>query len=615
MRRVSVLLACLWLLGWSAGWAGGSAAAGSGREVRLDAVPLGFVRPEAALTAATPEAELQIVSDARYDVQPASSRVRITVDATISNTHKDTPPVRSYYDTGYLAVLPGTANFAVTSPGAKPTVTIRSKTATYTLLAIHFGRRLYGGHHTPLRLTFNLPDKGGAAVRDVRIGTSLIAFPAWSFATTGATGGSVTVVFPAGYNVQVQAGAIPGPSTGASRTIVYASGTLAAPLSFYAYFVADRPGTFKETSTVVDVSGTQVPVVIRAWADDAAWGTRVSALVRRGLPALGAAIGLAYGGAGARRRGGGQPDDRWLRGPVRPGRRDDRRRVLRRFLRCPARGGARLVQRAARVGALDQRGLRLVVRGPGGHGPEGRSQASGPDQGAPGGEDSAQRMGGRRPSRRGDRGLRLCRDLPARRVDRETGRHGRAPFGLGGGRHRRAGLPAAARDVGTRGRRDAARLARPAGPAGGANGRRVRRPLVDLGPSTRGGSHARRPVPGPIRLRGGCGRGGRLGSAAGRPRGDVGVAVRPGRDPDRRVAGGAGEASPRSRRRPPRPGSRRRRPSRPPSRAVPDRLPPQQRRRRSSRRSTPSSRRRARRAGSTESSSRSDCLACSRSST
>ena len=292
MRRVGILLAWLCLAGWSAGTTiaathGGTTTAGT--DVRLEAP---------ALFAATPETELQIASNTQYVVQPANSRIRITVDATISNTHRDTPPVRSYFDTGYLAVLPGATNLAVTSPGAKPTVSVRSQTNTYTLLAIKFGRRLYGGHHTPLRLTFNLPDTGGTAVRDVRIGESLIAFPAWAFATTGATGGSVTVVFPPGYNVQVLAGTVRGPSGGTGNTTVYRSGTLADPLSFYAYFVADRPGAFRETSVVVDVAGTQVPVRIRGWADDPGWVTRVSSLLRRGLPALGTAIGLAYGGQG-----------------------------------------------------------------------------------------------------------------------------------------------------------------------------------------------------------------------------------------------------------------------------------------------------------------------------
>jgi hypothetical protein len=260
--------------------------------VGLSVAPL--VVPDAV--AAAPE--LQITADARYDVRPDRARVHVTLDATITNTHIDAAGVRTYYDTGYLAVLPGSANFEVTSPGAKPTVSIRSQTRSYTLLTIKLGRRLYAGRHTPLQLQFDLPDKGGTALRDVRVGTSLIAFPVWAFATTDTPGGSVSVVFPPGYNVQQQVGVLPPPVDGPGGSVVYTSGSLAKPLAFYAYFIADRPGAFTETRLAARVGTSDVPIVIRAWSDDRAWGTRIGSLVRRGLPALGAAIGLPYRGTG-----------------------------------------------------------------------------------------------------------------------------------------------------------------------------------------------------------------------------------------------------------------------------------------------------------------------------
>jgi len=242
--------------------------------------------------------ELQITADARYDVRPDRARVHVTLDATITNTHRDAAGVRTYYDTGYLAVLPGSANFQATSPGATPTVSIRSQTRSYTLLTIKLGRRLYAGRHTPLQLQFDLPDKGGTALRDVRVGTSLVAFPVWAFATTDTPGGSVTVVFPPGYNVQQQVGGLPAPADGPGGSVVYTSGSLAKPLAFYAYFIADRPGAFTETRLAARVGTRDVPIAIRAWSDDRAWGTRIGSLVRRGLPALGAAIGLPYRGTG-----------------------------------------------------------------------------------------------------------------------------------------------------------------------------------------------------------------------------------------------------------------------------------------------------------------------------
>ncbi|HVA85276.1 MAG TPA: hypothetical protein VNF73_03040 [Candidatus Saccharimonadales bacterium] len=260
--------------------------------------PTSIGPPVLVPTAARPLPDLSIVTAARYDVQPVAHRVRITVDATIANNRVDTKTTRYYFDTAVLAVLPGAKAFAVSSPGASPAVRVRSATATYTLLTIDLGRRLYSGHHTPLRLVFDLPDPGGAPSRDVLIGPTLASFPVWAFATASTPGSSVTVVFPAGYNVQVSAGQAPPASTDSNGSAVYRSGVLAAPLTFYWYFVADRPGAFVERPMIVRVAGDQVPLIIRAWADDPAWGTRIGSLFERGLPVLGTAIGLPYRGQG-----------------------------------------------------------------------------------------------------------------------------------------------------------------------------------------------------------------------------------------------------------------------------------------------------------------------------
>ena len=72
--------------------------------------------------------------------------------------------------------------------------------------------------------------------------------------------------------------------------------------------------------------------------------------------------------------GGGQPLDRRLCRPVRPGQGRRRDRLLRRRLRRPPRGRARLVQRLAARRPLGERGVRLVLRAPGGRGPQGQGR-------------------------------------------------------------------------------------------------------------------------------------------------------------------------------------------------------------------------------------------------
>jgi hypothetical protein len=250
----------------------------------------------ASPVAAAPPPELQIAGDARYEVQPDQRRVRVTFDATVTNRHHDTGSTRTYFDTAYLAVLPGSSGFAISSTGATPVVSITSRVPAYTLLAIRLGRRLYAGRHASFRLQFDLKATGGTGQRDVRVGTSLAAFPVWAFATAATPGGSVTVVVPQGFTVQQQAGSLAGPTAGPSGSLVFRSGPIATPLAFYAYVIADRPGAFKQIEVSAPAGGATVHVTIRAWVDDPAWGARVAALVRRGLPALATAVGLPYPG-------------------------------------------------------------------------------------------------------------------------------------------------------------------------------------------------------------------------------------------------------------------------------------------------------------------------------
>jgi hypothetical protein len=257
-----------------AGWPGG---AGTAETVR----------------AAAPD--LTIVSSARYDVQPSRKRVRVTVNLTLTNRLKDTVTRRYYFDHAFLAVLPASSGYALSSTGSgQPSVRVANRTKSYTLLRLDLGQRLGSGKTAAYRLTFDLRDPGGAPTRDLRVGETLVSFPVWAFASDDTPGSSVSVVFPAGYQIQVEAGAIPPPVTAGDGRVTFQSGVLAKPLDFFAYLVADRPGAYKTTTVATTVQDAPVEVVVRSWSDDAPWAKRVGGLVKRGLPALGARIGLPW---------------------------------------------------------------------------------------------------------------------------------------------------------------------------------------------------------------------------------------------------------------------------------------------------------------------------------
>ena len=243
--------------------------------------------------AATPN--LTLVSSARYAVQPGHQRVRVTVDLTLTNHLKDTKTTRYYFNKAYVAVMPEASGFQLTWAGAgTPSVVATKRTKDYTLLRLDLPRRLYGGKTANYSLRFDIVDKGGKATRDVRIGDSLVSFPVWAFASDSTPGSSATVVFPAGFQVEVEAGQIPAATTDSKGRTIFRTGKLAKPLSFFAFLIGDRPGAYTETKVKPVIGTTPVQLTIRSWPEDKAWRKRIGGLVNKALPVMSKAIGLPW---------------------------------------------------------------------------------------------------------------------------------------------------------------------------------------------------------------------------------------------------------------------------------------------------------------------------------
>lgn len=262
--------------------------------VALVAAIAGSLAPVATPHASAAAPDLTLTADSRYEVDPDKGRIHVTVSLTATNHLKDTKTRLYFFDQAYLAVLPGTTGFKITSDTGVPTVKVTSKKADHTMLRIDFNKRLAAGASRTFTLTFDIPDPGGAPTRDLRIGTSLVSFGAWAFASDSTPGGSVTVVFPPDYAVEVQTGEMRKPSKDAAGRTIITSGRLTQPLAFFAYFVADRPNAYTETTRPVEVDGRPLDLAVRAWPDDPAWGERVGALLERGVPALSERIGLPW---------------------------------------------------------------------------------------------------------------------------------------------------------------------------------------------------------------------------------------------------------------------------------------------------------------------------------
>jgi hypothetical protein len=244
------------------------------------------------VAAATPS--LTLVTDATYTVQPADHKVAIRVAITATNHLHDTITKQYYFRTAYLAVLPKTSGFKLTTSGGSPSVSVSKRTATSTLLRLDLGSNLGSGATRQLTLTFDLKDPGGAPDRPIRISPSLVSFYTWAFATPSTPGSTVAVTFPAGYNVTIGRGPLSGPSTAGDGAQTWHSGTLDAPLSFIADVSADHPSDYVDVARTASVGGVDASLVIRSWPDDTPWRKRVGDLVTASLPVLGDAIGLSW---------------------------------------------------------------------------------------------------------------------------------------------------------------------------------------------------------------------------------------------------------------------------------------------------------------------------------
>ena len=253
--------------------------------------PLGAAPAPVALGAGS---DLTLVTSATYTVVPSRAKVHVVMDVTAANHRADTRVNRYYFDHAFLAVQPGVASPRVVTGPSGAAAHISSRSADATMLRLDFGGRLYGGKTTSFRVAFDLTDSGSGARRLVRLGTSLVTFPVWAYASDGATGSRVSVKFPKGYVVAVESGSFASSTKAKDGGVVLATGALANPLGFFAYVSAQQPATYRASKVAVKVSDGTIALTMRAWKDDTAWASRVGTLFRRALPVLRTAIGMAW---------------------------------------------------------------------------------------------------------------------------------------------------------------------------------------------------------------------------------------------------------------------------------------------------------------------------------
>lgn len=237
---------------------------------------------------------LTMTGAATYDVRPTSHLVHVTIQLSVTNHLTDSVIVRRTFSRVELSVPPTATHASATAGTKKVPVSQVSRTASQAVLSVGLGGSLGAGRTTSVTLAFDLPDPGGKPTRAIRVGPSLVTFPVWAFGSAGQAGSKVVVRFPAGYDVRVVAGTLGTPVVAADGSVSLTAGPIADPLAFNAVVAADRPSAFVETKVDLQIGDQPVSLLVRAWPDDAAWGTRMTKLIRSSLPLLAGEIGLPY---------------------------------------------------------------------------------------------------------------------------------------------------------------------------------------------------------------------------------------------------------------------------------------------------------------------------------
>jgi hypothetical protein len=274
------------------------------RNVGKARVGVATILAVAALIApiATPPAlaapEFQVVADTTYQIRTAERLVHVVVDARAASYKPDSGGRQYYYDSVNLVLMGGATTFAASANGAQAAVRIIESAADHVVVAVSLNRNVFYRESTTFHLEFNLPNGSGNG--DVRVGTTVAAFPVWGIGTPDTPGGSVTITVPPNFALDVQGEALPEPTGAIGSGRHYRWASISDPSAFTLFATADLtildPSLFTETDTNAEVEGSEVRITVRAWRDDSAWGQRISKRITEALPVLGDLIGIEYFG-------------------------------------------------------------------------------------------------------------------------------------------------------------------------------------------------------------------------------------------------------------------------------------------------------------------------------
>ncbi len=225
-------------------------------------------------------AEYTLETSATYDVRPDDGEIAVTVEVTFTNTTPDPSGQFSVFDEVKLAVHDAALDVTATDDDGDLDVVIAVEDDV-NVATIELRDDVRFEETATLELSYALPDTDDA---QLRVRPSLIVFPAWGFGTSS----EVRVQLPTGYEVRADGDQLI--EDGAALI----SGPIDDPTQWLALVTAVRPVEYAEFAAPVPLTGGTADLLVRAFADDPAWGERMVDLLTRALELMEDEVGLPY---------------------------------------------------------------------------------------------------------------------------------------------------------------------------------------------------------------------------------------------------------------------------------------------------------------------------------
>jgi hypothetical protein len=226
-------------------------------------------------------AEYTLESSAAYEVRPDDREIRVRVDLSFTNTTPDPDGQFSLFDELRLAIHDRAEAVTATDADGDLDVAVDEDDGV-TVVTIELREGLRFDESIDIELRYRLADGDDS---EVRVGPSLVVFPAWGFGTSS----EVTVTLPDGFEVRVD-----GDPLTAAEGGELTSGPIDDPTAWLARVTGIGTGDFVPFEATVPLDGGTADVLVRAFADDPDWGEATRDLVVQALPLLEREIGLPY---------------------------------------------------------------------------------------------------------------------------------------------------------------------------------------------------------------------------------------------------------------------------------------------------------------------------------